>query len=106
MLDVYKTSGAKRQFLRGLVKTIPGSTTAAQLKRLMEALRQYPISSAEAQRWLGVYDPAARVWQLRHRYGHEVATCWWRGESESGTLHKIGLYSLLREAKPAKEGSK
>lgn len=100
MLDIYETSPEKRQFLSDLVQEIPGSTSAAQRDRLMAAFRRYAISTAEAQRWLGVYDPPARVFELRHREGHDIATCWWSGESEAGTTHRVGLYTLIRESKP------
>lgn len=104
MRDVYKTSAEKRQFLRGLVREIPGSSNAAQLQRMLAALRRYAVSTAEAQRLMGIYDPPARVHQLRHRDGFEIETCWWQGQSEAGTTHRIGLYTLLN--KPANASKK
>lgn len=106
MRDVYKTSPEKRQFLRSLVRDIPGTTSAAQLERLLAALRRFAISTAEAQRWLGIYDPPARVHQLRHRDGHDIETCWWQGQSEAGTTHRIGLYTLMARTSKSRKSKK
>ncbi len=104
MREVYKTSAEKRQFLRALVRDIPGSSNAAQLQRMLAGLQRYPISTAEAQRFMGIYDPPARVHQLRHRDGHDIETCWWQGQSEAGTTHRIGLYTLMTKLAKAKKG--
>lgn len=99
---IYQTSPAKRKFLEGLARTMSGNAGASQCQRLLEALRRYALSTAECQRYLDIYDPAARVHNLRHRDGHTIETCWWYGETEQGVVHRVGLYTLVKEVKPLK----
>lgn len=99
---VYKTSPEKRRYLEKLARTMPGNAGFTQCQRLLVALRKYPLSTAECQRYLDVFDPPARIHTMRHRDGHDIETCWWRGETEQGVVHKVGLYTLMREARPAK----
>jgi hypothetical protein len=107
MLDpVYQTSQAKRRFLEKLARTMPGNAGFTQCQRLLEALRKHPISTAEARRFMDVYDPASRIRDLRHKHGVEVDTHWWRGVTEQGVSHRIGRYVLIAEAGPLKPSRK
>ena len=45
-------------------------------------------------RHLDVYDPRARVMQLR-KDGNSITTTWTRIPTESGHLHRVGLYVLV-----------
>ena len=44
-------------------------------------------------RHLDVYDPWARVLQLRND-GESITTAWTRIVTESGHLHRVGVYVL------------
>ena len=44
-------------------------------------------------RYLDVYDPRARVMQLRNA-GERIDTHWRRIPTESGHMHRVGLYVL------------
>jgi len=74
-----------------------GNSAAAQCSRLLQRLRQGPLTTTEAQRKLDVYDPPARVFQLRAQ-GHRIDTVWTRDETEAGVTHRVGQYVLVKEA--------
>lgn len=74
-----------------------GNSNSAQCARLLQRPRQGPLTTTEAQRKLDVYDPPARVFQLRAQ-GHRIDTVWTRDETEAGVLHRVGRYVLVKEA--------
>lgn len=74
-----------------------GNTGVAQCARLLARLRNGPLTTTEAQRKLDVYDPPARIFQLRAQ-GHRIDTVWTRDETEAGVLHRVGRYVLVKEA--------
>lgn len=90
----HQTPPAKRRFLQGLAKTMSGNAGATQAARLLEALRYGPVTTNEARRFLDVFDPAARVRDLRHKLGHEIETLWQHSVTEQGIAHRVGLYVL------------
>ncbi|MFM2059402.1 MAG: hypothetical protein RLY71_3787 [Pseudomonadota bacterium] len=86
--------------LRAIRDTYPGTSCPAQCFRLLVALQtQQHITTLEASRYLDLYDPRARKMQLA-RAGHRILTTWRQVPTESGALHRIGVYSLVR-GKPA-----
>ena len=87
------TTEAKINFLRGLVKAMPGDTASAQCERLREALSRYPLTSFEAMRHLDIYHCPARILQLRQA-GEQIITSWATVTTEQGERHRVGLYSL------------
>lgn len=72
-----------------------GNAGATQTARLLEALRYGPITTNEARRFLDVFDPAARVRDLRHKMGFEIETLWQNSVTEQGISHRVGLYCLV-----------
>ncbi|OAD40303.1 hypothetical protein LPB72_18640 [Hydrogenophaga crassostreae] len=70
-----------------------GTASRSQAARLLEALSRFPISTFEAMRYLDVYHCPARILQLRKR-GHRITTHWQTTVTESGALHRVGLYVL------------
>lgn len=86
-------SDDKRQALAAILATHPGNTSAAQCARIRTALSQFSLTTFEAMRQLDVYDPRARVLQLR-KAGESIKTVWTRIPTESGDLHRVGLYVL------------
>lgn len=73
--------------------SIHGNTTQSQCERIRAALAQFSITTFEAMRYLDIYDPRARVMQLR-RQGERIDTHWRTIVTESGTKHRVGLYAL------------
>ena len=70
------------------------NSTEAQRQRLLDALRQSPVSTIVARRNLDILMPAARVHELRHRCGQKIDLVWIEQATECGKLHRVGLYIL------------
>lgn len=69
------------------------NTAEAQRKRLLEALRQNPVSTIGARRDLDILHPAGRVIELR-RAGVPILTFWVTEPTECGKAHRIARYVL------------
>lgn len=91
------STGAGAQKSKPSASKHTGNSGAAQCARLLERLRKGPLTTCEAQRKLDVYDPPARVHQLRS-HGHLIDTVWTHDETEAGISHRVGLYVLRKEA--------
>lgn len=75
-----------------------GDTSSTQAARLLEALQTLQhVTTYEASRHLDLYDPRARKLNLV-RAGHRIVTSWRQVETESGELHRVGVYTLQRGA--------
>jgi hypothetical protein len=83
----------KRVALDAIRKAIPGTQNKAQCERIRTALAQFGITTFEAMRYLDVYDPRARVMQLRND-GAPIQTLWETILTESGDRHRVGLYVM------------
>ena len=71
------------------------NSTEAQRKRLMDWLRVHRmIDTIKARRDLDIMMPAARVHELRHKLGYEIDLVWIEQPTDSGKLHRVGLYVL------------
>ncbi len=73
---------------------INANSAAAQRMRLLDLLRLGPVSTIKARRELDILMPAARVHELRHRYGHEIDLVWHDEPTDCGKIHRVGLYVL------------
>ena len=71
----------------------PGASSEVQCARMRAALSQFSITTFEAMRYLDVYDPRARVMQLRNR-GESIDTHWQTVITEAGERHRVGRYTL------------
>jgi hypothetical protein len=74
----------------------PGDSGWTQCDRIRAALVLFPLSTFEASRYLDVYDPRARVMQLRNA-GTAIDTHWQTIQTESGQQHRVGVYVLRIE---------
>lgn len=74
------------------------NSAAAQRQRILEALREGPVSTLHARSHLDVMHPGGRVLELRS-YGHQILTAWSHEPTECGKLHRVGKYVLLQEAR-------
>lgn len=88
-----RTPQTKPAALLAIRRLIPGNTTTVQCERIRAALAQFSITTFEAMRYLDIYDPRARVMQLRNA-GLAIDTHWRTIVTESGTKHRVGLYVL------------
>ena len=79
----------------------PGVSSAVQCTRIRMALSQFSLTTFEAMRYLDVYDPRARVMQLRNA-GEAIDTHWQNVVTEAGESHRVGVYTLRPNAGDAK----
>ena len=87
------TPDDKREALASILAAHPGNSCAVQCARIRAALSQFSLTTFEAMRHLDVYDPRARVLQLRNA-GERITTTWGQIATESGDLHRVGVYVL------------
>lgn len=81
--------------------SLPGNDAKTQCQRVLAILhRGYMLSTFEASRYLDVYYCPARVKELRDG-GYNIITHWVTVETESGQLHRVGNYLLVREVQHA-----
>lgn len=84
----------KKQALRAIASRLKGDDSDTQRKRFKEALQRFPVSTYEAMRYLDIYDPRPRIWELRNKEGLDILTIPIRQQTESGKPHPIGMYVL------------
>ena len=87
------TSDDKRKALAEILAAHPGNSCAVQYARIRAALNRFSLTTFEAMRHLDVYDPRVRVLQLCHA-GKSITTTWSRITTESGHLHRVGVFVL------------
>jgi hypothetical protein len=66
----------------------------AQCARLLAGLENGPLDTITIRATLDVMMPAARVWDLKHRYGKNIVTAMVRRETAPGQMHSVALYSI------------
>jgi len=87
-----------RPGLSDLIKDIAMSKqrstrSAQEREKLLEALRQNPITSHYARTALDIYHPNARIKELREE-GHPIFTHWEKIDTGKGK-HRVGKWVLL-----------
>jgi hypothetical protein len=90
---------AKIEQLNSIRDQYRGESRTIQARRILEALRLFPISTLEARRHLDIMHPAGRVQELRDD-GHVIDTLRLTEESDIGRPHNVAVYVLRREARP------
>ena len=69
-----------------------------QRQRLLEWLQLHgKIDTIAARNELDILMPAARVWELKHNFGHPIDKVWINRPTDCGKLHRVALYVLLPE---------
>jgi len=73
-----------------------GSDSAhAQRQRLYEWLKTHGrIDTLAARRDLDILMPAARVWELKHRFGKLISKVWVDRPTDCGKVHRIAMYVM------------
>jgi hypothetical protein len=88
--------GERLQALHAIRDRHQGDSTAPQCARLLEALQTMGhCTTYEASRFLDVYHPPARKLNLVQQ-GYAIQTTWRTVQTESGELHRVGVYALAR----------
>ena len=100
-LPIHTTTPCKRSLLAGVLHRFPGNRADSQRQRIKEALSHAACTSFELIRLLDCYDANARIHELRHREGVGIAMSWVQQETESGELHRVGLFFVDKEASHA-----
>jgi len=97
MTKKQKNPARCRKDARGFLQKnqLDDTTTAAQRQRLLDWLRTSPITTCEARAILNILAPAARIFELRHQFGHNIAMRWIIDKDFFGRPHRIGEYALL-----------
>ena len=82
------------------------NAASAQRQRIAEYLLKHGSADTEELRMQAdVYHPPARILEMRHRYGWDIATVYVRRETAAcGRVHRVGRY-LLVQAPPATQNS-
>lgn len=86
---------ARHNTLRQILNTFPGISAADQRRRIIAALEQLgSLTTFEMMRHLDCYDPRPRIHELRHQHGYGIDTFMRAEQTESGVLHRVGVYVL------------
>lgn len=85
----------KEAALKHICEKYKGNTLKQQCQRLLVALETFKINTFEASRGLSIYDPPARILQLR-KQGISIETVWEYIFDENGVRHRIGCYVLRK----------
>lgn len=94
------TPSEKKAALKAIATQFTGQGAPAQRERLLAALSRFAVSTFEAMRYLDIYDPRARAYELRHKLGCKITTVWQTIVTEAGVKHRVGVYVLESGAKP------
>ena len=70
------------------------NTSSAQRARLLAALRLKMVSTISARSELDILAPAARIWELRHNFGHDIDSVWVEQTTSGGKSHRVVMYVL------------
>lgn len=92
---------SRADVLHSIVSTFPGITAADQRRRIVAALEQLgSLTTFEMMRHLDCYDPRPRIHELRHEHGYAISTIMRAEQTESGVMHRVGVYVL--KARPGR----
>ena len=84
--------------LAAILTALPGNDTYTQRQRLLTAIKNLgSVTTFEGSRFLDCYDPRARIHELR-REGNRIKTIMRAEQTESGVIHRVGVYLLERDS--------
>ncbi|NHZ38873.1 hypothetical protein F1609_01630 [Massilia sp. CCM 8693] len=80
--------------MASILAAMPGTDSFSQRQRILTAIQKMgSVTTFEGSRYLDCYDPRARVHELR-RAGSRIKTVMRAERTESGNLHRVGVYVL------------
>lgn len=82
------------------MKALNNKTTKSQRKQLLRYLKSHKsgISARDALLKLGIERASARIWDLKHRDGHEIDKVWYQYTNDAGNTVRFCKYVLVKEA--------
>jgi hypothetical protein len=95
----HQTSNKVAQFINTLGNY--NNSPNSQRKRLLEFFNQVhiQISTTQAREDLGIMQPAARIFELRHNFGYDILCERIKELDHNGIPHRMGLYTFLGKNK-------
>ncbi|GAB3288828.1 helix-turn-helix domain-containing protein [Parahaliea aestuarii] len=90
----------KKATPKGSPKQSPCNSTAShhQRQRILQALQEVGsqgLTTIQMREQLDIMMPGARVFELRHDYGHNIQLIWDRERTAQGHEHTCGRYILF-----------
>lgn len=85
-------AGAENIGKRALI--LHGNGSEAQRSRVIRRLRRGPATTIDLRREEDVMMPAARIHELRHKFGLSIDLVWVDACTDAGRRHRVGLYVL------------
>ncbi|MFP5391638.1 MAG: helix-turn-helix domain-containing protein [Gammaproteobacteria bacterium] len=80
--------------LAAILAALPGKDTYTQRQRMLTAIQELgSVTTFEGSRYLDCYDPRARVHELR-KEGARIKTVMRAEQTESGVMHRVGVYIM------------
>ncbi len=84
----------RASIMAAILAKMPGIDCHTQRQRILTAIQKMgSVTTFESSRFLDCYDPMARVHELR-RAGSRIKTVMRAERTESGTLHRVGVYVM------------
>lgn len=84
----------KRKYLTDLLNQFGGNSAENQRQRIVESLARFSLTTPEIRKYLDVMEVAARIWELRHVFGHAIDKTMVDDRTDLGRKHKVALYTL------------
>lgn len=94
-MDTTNNKGAPSQGTPSKTPHDDSNSAEVQRRRLLAALRIQMVSTIVARRELDIMMPAARIHELRHRFGYQIDKVWVKQPTDCGKLHRVALYVLI-----------
>lgn len=93
-----QTKPKRADQLAAILAETPGNDLSIQRQRMLTAMQKLgSVTTFEGSRFLDCYDPRARVHELRKK-GARIKTVMRAEQTESGVLHRVGVYLLEASA--------
>jgi hypothetical protein len=90
-----KATPQREAALKNILARMPGNDSATQRARMLTAMHKLgSVTTFESMRYLDVFDPRPRIHELRHTDGHPIKTVMRAEQTESGVMHRVGVYFL------------
>lgn len=72
-----------------------GNTLEAQRSRALDWLKRFgSATTIELRRDCDIMMPAARIHELRHKFGCNITTLWTHQQTDCGKLHRVARYVI------------
>ena len=76
-------------------KRLNNNSSFSQRQRLLSWLNVKSITTIEARQELNILMPAARICELKHKFGHNIISTWASDHTREGYCHRVARYTLV-----------